>query len=60
MLPDFVRVKEKRRKRFNQWVNRETERLTPLLNHTRTVRQQGIKGVRLLFSGSSAVLINEK
>ena len=39
MLPDFVHVKEKRRQRFIQMVNRETKMLTPLLNHIRTVRQ---------------------
>ncbi len=39
MLPDFLRVKEKRRRRFIRRVNHETEKLTPLLNHIRTVRQ---------------------
>ena len=47
MLPDFVRVKDKRRRRFIQRVNRETKGLTPLLNHVRTVRQH--EGRRLEY-----------
>ena len=47
MLPDFIEVKEKRRQRFNQMVDRETEMLTPLLNHIRTVRQH--EGRRLEY-----------
>ena len=47
MLPDFIDVKEQRRGRFIQMVNRETEMLTPLLNHIRTVRQH--EGRRLEY-----------
>lgn len=47
MLPDFARVKEKRRRRFIRMVNHETEKLTPLLNHVRTVRQH--EGRRLEY-----------
>jgi hypothetical protein len=47
VLPDFVRVKEKRRRWFIRAVDREAERLTPLLNHVRTVKQH--EGRRLQY-----------
>lgn len=47
MLPDFVRVKEKRRRWFIRAVDREAETLTPLLNHVRTVKQH--EGRRLHY-----------
>jgi hypothetical protein len=45
MLPDFVRVKNRRGRLFLNMVRRECERLTPLLNHIRTVQQH--EGLRL-------------
>ncbi len=47
MLPDFARVKEKRSRRFVLAVNRVTDRLTPVLNPIRTVRQH--EGRRLQY-----------
>lgn len=47
MLPDFVHVKERRRRWFNRSVQREMERLAPLLKRMRTVRQH--EGRRLQY-----------
>lgn len=47
MLPDFVRVKDRRARRFASAVRREMEKLTPLLNHVRTVQQH--EGRRLQY-----------
>jgi hypothetical protein len=47
MLPDFVRVKERRRRWFNRTVQHEMERLAPLLKRMRTVQQH--EGRRLRY-----------
>jgi hypothetical protein len=39
MLPDFVRVKKRRWRWFSRTLREKAERLTPLLNHVRTVQQ---------------------